>query len=119
MKPIPTVIHNAAQWLTDHALPCIIWAGVMVMRLINQLPLTGTEKKLYNDEDDNDDDTTDDVTDQTPLNPNPSGDLPPPPSPTSPKGQDTASILAGLATDDVDNEPRVRVRIADNITGDA
>ena len=72
--------------------------------------------ELYNDEDD---DTTDDVTDQTPLNPNPSGDLPPPPSPTSPKGQDTASILAGLATDDVDNEPDVGVRIADNVAGDA
>ena len=45
MRPLPTVMHNVSQWLKDNAVPCIIWAGCMVRRSLDTLPLTPTEKR--------------------------------------------------------------------------
>ena len=45
MSPLPSVMDNIAQWIHDHAMECIIWAGAVIRRGLDILPLHAMEKR--------------------------------------------------------------------------
>ena len=45
MSPLPNVMDNIAQWICDHAMECIIWAGAVIRRGLDILPLHAVEKR--------------------------------------------------------------------------
>ena len=45
MSPLPNVMGNVTQWLREHAVECIIWAGIMIRRGLEILPLDAVEKR--------------------------------------------------------------------------
>jgi hypothetical protein len=45
MKPLPSTSVDVSKWLKDNAVACIIWAGVMVKRGVDDLPLSPAERR--------------------------------------------------------------------------
>ena len=38
MSQLPNINYDVTQWLEDHAIECIVWAGIQVKRRLNALP---------------------------------------------------------------------------------
>ena len=45
MKALPTTHGNVAQWLREHAVECIIWAGITIRRGLDSLPLSPAQRE--------------------------------------------------------------------------
>ena len=46
MSPLPNVMSNVTQWLRNHPVECIIWAGIIIRRGLDiLLPLDAVEKR--------------------------------------------------------------------------